>query len=447
MAKYGHDDMRNVLERASARETVGRVAGGAVCKRLLAELGVSVRGRVTSIGAVAEETRADLARPGSIDWEAVESVARRLRRRGGLATDVRGHRPGPCGRGVAGRGLRGLVLGTLPWSGRLRQHGGQARRQAPGRSRVHPRHQGGGDRVRAFANAAQPGSKVHDPFVLRSEGELSVGRKSKQQRRRAGGRHDHRDAPGPSGRHEAYPHAHHSACRRWTCTPWRPCSAHVERSDVTAVPAARVVGEAMVAYVVAAAYLEKFGGDSLADLAGLAVRLRGKIGKERAMAPLVALAGFMGSGKSSVGALAARLLGWRFVDLDAELVAREGMPIAEFFARHGETSFRQKEVEVLAGVLDAHGGRAAKEGLVLALGGGTLLSAGSRRHAGGAWPVSSFSMWTRTGHGNGRVGKAGLWPRIATRFGTLLARRRPGYERAADWILPVGRPWRGRSGA
>jgi chorismate synthase len=45
-------------------------------------------------------------------------------------------------------------------------------------------------------------------------------------------------------------------------------TAHVERSDVTAVPAARVVGEAMVAYVVAAAYMEKFGGDSLTQLLG-----------------------------------------------------------------------------------------------------------------------------------------------------------------------------------
>ena len=75
LAKYGHDDMRNVLERASARETVARVAGGAVCKRLLAELGVTVRGRVTSIGPVATEAQADLARPD----------VHRLGGRGGLA--------------------------------------------------------------------------------------------------------------------------------------------------------------------------------------------------------------------------------------------------------------------------------------------------------------------------------------------------------------------------
>ncbi len=54
------------------------------------------------------------------------------------------------------------------------------------------------------------------------------------------------------------------------------------------------------------------------------------------MAPFIALSGFMGSGKSSVGALAARTLGWRFVDLDAEIVESEGMPIVDFFARYGE---------------------------------------------------------------------------------------------------------------
>ena len=67
------------------------------------------------------------------------------------------------------------------------------------------------------------------------------------------------------------------------------------------------------------------------------------------MAPLVALAGFMGSGKSSVGALSARLLGWRFVDLDDEIVKSAGMTIAEFFERHGEADFRRREVEVLRG--------------------------------------------------------------------------------------------------
>ena len=57
VAKHGHDDIRNVLERASARETVGRVAGGAVCKKLLAEIRVTIRGRVTAIGEVAEAGR------------------------------------------------------------------------------------------------------------------------------------------------------------------------------------------------------------------------------------------------------------------------------------------------------------------------------------------------------------------------------------------------------
>ncbi len=64
LAKYGHDDVRDVLERASARETVGRVAAGAVCKRLLSEMGVTVRGRVIGIGTVRADAIADFARSG-----------------------------------------------------------------------------------------------------------------------------------------------------------------------------------------------------------------------------------------------------------------------------------------------------------------------------------------------------------------------------------------------
>ena len=120
MAKYGHDDMRDVLERASARETVARVAGGAVCKKLLAELGVTVKGRVTSIGPVAAETRADLAQPGSIDWQAVEASPVGCEDAELSEQDVRGHRSGSGCRGIAGWRLRDMVLGRLPRARRLR---------------------------------------------------------------------------------------------------------------------------------------------------------------------------------------------------------------------------------------------------------------------------------------------------------------------------------------
>ena len=217
-----------------------------------------------------------------------------------------------------------------------------------------------------------------------------------------------------------------------------PVEAHVERSDVTAVPAARVVAEAVVAYVVAGAYLDKFGGDSLADVVDSVAAYEKKTGGEGAMAPLVALAGFMGSGKSSVGALCAGLLGWRFLDLDDEIARSAGMTIAEVFQRHGERAFRLREIEALREVLslsEQDGGR--RGGLVLALGGGTLQNpeaAGMLEERGGVvfLDVDADRAWERA--------RGGARPLAQDRdaFTALLAARQSTYESVADWIMPVG---------
>jgi len=92
-------------------------------------------------------------------------------------------------------------------------------------------------------------------------------------------------------------------------------------------------------------------------------------------APVLCLAGFMGSGKSTVGARLARQLGWRFVDLDERIEAAAGITIPQFFERHGEPAFRQMEADQLRAAL----GRAFehKEPTVLALGGGTYAQAGA----------------------------------------------------------------------
>jgi shikimate kinase len=90
--------------------------------------------------------------------------------------------------------------------------------------------------------------------------------------------------------------------------------------------------------------------------------------------PILCLAGFMGSGKTTVGALLARQLAWRFIDLDDKIKESAGITIAQFFERHGEPAFRQLEAEQLRAAL----GRAIelKEGVVLALGGGTYAQPG-----------------------------------------------------------------------
>lgn len=89
---------------------------------------------------------------------------------------------------------------------------------------------------------------------------------------------------------------------------------------------------------------------------------------------ILCLAGFMGSGKTTVGTLLARQLAWRFVDLDDRIEEAAGLTIPQIFERLGEASFRQMEADQLRAAL----GRASelREGTVLALGGGTYAQAG-----------------------------------------------------------------------
>ena len=152
------------------------------------------------------------------------------------------------------------------------------------------------------------------------------------------------------------------------------------------------------------------------------------------MAPFVALTGFMGSGKTSVGRGVAAELAVPFIDLDEELsrVTRSGIP--EFFAAHGESGFRRKEREVLETVLH----RATEgAGLVVALGGGTLESPRAAEllaALGGVvlLDVDAGTAWARV-EGSSR-------PLAVDRqqFAALLARRRTTYYTVADWILPAG---------
>lgn len=86
----------------------------------------------------------------------------------------------------------------------------------------------------------------------------------------------------------------------------------------------------------------------------------------------VVLTGFMGSGKSTVGPLLAQRLGWRFIDADDIIEAETGMPITEFFRRHGEGEFRAREHATIARL-------AAEEALVLALGGGAIETEATRQ--------------------------------------------------------------------
>ena len=136
-----------------------------------------------------------------------------------------------------------------------------------------------------------------------------------------------------------------------------PRKAFKERADICAVPAAAVVAEAEVAFVLARALLEKFGGDSIdAPRRGR----RALPGRDRAVtwARWLVLSGFMGAGKTSVGRRVASRLGCAFVDADREIEARAGMPIPEIFSRRGELWFRRTEETVIRELLAGAAGRA-----------------------------------------------------------------------------------------
>jgi shikimate kinase len=133
---------------------------------------------------------------------------------------------------------------------------------------------------------------------------------------------------------------------------------------------------------------------------------------------LLALAGMMGSGKSTVAALLGRALGRRVVSTDALLVARFGQPIAEVFAGRGEPAFRQAEREVVA---------ALRGDLVVDLGGGAFCDPASaaRLLAAGRvvfLDVSAEEAARRIGAGTARP--------LAASWRPLLARRLPRYRRA-----------------
>lgn len=88
-------------------------------------------------------------------------------------------------------------------------------------------------------------------------------------------------------------------------------------------------------------------------------------GKSTTTPNRIVLTGFMGSGKSTVGPLLAKRLGWRFIDVDDVIEAEAGCKIAELFTRHGEEAFRDREHETIAALV-------ASDALVLALGGGAI---------------------------------------------------------------------------
>ena len=259
--KYDRRDVRDILERASARETAARVACGAVAKRLLAEFDVRIGSHVVSIGSVEAEERAipddlnavtDASPVRCLDEAAAERMMAEIDE-----AKERGDTLGGIFEVVATGlpvGLGSYVSWDLKLDGRLA--GALMSVQAVK----------GVELGLGFTGARRPGSEVHDPIVRAEEKPRTggIGRSTN----RAGGLEGGVTTGEPLAIRGAMKPI--STLRKplpsVDLRDGSPGDAAVERSDVCAVPAAAVVGEAMVALVLADAFLEKFGGDSLAEV-------------------------------------------------------------------------------------------------------------------------------------------------------------------------------------
>lgn len=137
----------------------------------------------------------------------------------------------------------------------------------------------------------------------------------------------------------------------------------------------------------------------------------------------IVLVGFMGAGKSTVGPLLARELGWDFVDLDHQVERRLGMTVAEIFARHGEGRFREAEEEEARAA-------AGRRGLVVAAGGGAFAQPRTRE----VLQEGALTVWLRCGLSAllTRIAEGGDRPLARNRetIASLLVEREPSYRRA-----------------
>jgi chorismate synthase len=259
MQKFGHDDARAVLERASARETAARVAVGELARRLLRQvLGAEVLSHVVALGSVRVP---DGVAPGAQDLERIDAdPVRCLDPAVSVAMQAEvdaAHRDGDTLGGVVEVVICGLPPGLgshVHWDRRLDGRLAAALMSIQAIKGVEV-----GD---GFATAARRGSQAHDEIEAASTG-------MRRLTNRAGGIE--------GGMSTGEPIRLRAAMKPISTVPralstvdvrtGEPAKAINQRSDVTAVPAAGVVAEAMAALVLADAVLEKFGGDSVTETA------------------------------------------------------------------------------------------------------------------------------------------------------------------------------------
>ena len=276
--KYDRVDARDILERASARETTARVAAGALAKRLLDEFGVEIGSHVISLGGIAVGPVAGLPVPLNqaadrsevrvLDATAETEIIRRID-----AAKQSGDTLGGEVEVVA----RGVVVGLgshVSWDRKLDGRLAGMMMSIPAVKGV--------EIGMGFEAARRPGSEVHDPIEGGAAGQRGSGASRGASHApsldpRGGFRRPTNNAGGleggiTTGEPVVVKVAMKPIATLMSPLPTidlasgQPAKAVSERSDVTAVPAMGVIAEAVMALVLARAMLEKFGGDSLAEM-------------------------------------------------------------------------------------------------------------------------------------------------------------------------------------
>ena len=206
--KYDRADARDILERASARETTARVAAAAICRRLLAEFGISIGSHLVHLGGIDARPPAELPEPlnDAADRSPLRTLDADAEQRMIELID-RAKRAGDTLGGVCEVVCRGLPVGLgshVSWDRKLDGRLAGALMSIPAVKGV--------EIGLGFEAARRHGSAVHDELAPGPDRPLAghVAR-AHQPRRRAGGRHDHRRAARPARRDEADQHAHAAA--------------------------------------------------------------------------------------------------------------------------------------------------------------------------------------------------------------------------------------------
>jgi len=258
MWKYKHDDLRPILERASARETAARVAAGAIARAFLTAVGVTVRSHVTQIGSVVAPEQHDLVIEDfdGVDDDPVRCLDPEVSAAMVEEINVLRKKNESLG-GTFEVRVFGLVPGLgghISWEDRLDGRLAQAICSIQSIKGV--------SIGQAWDVAGRPGSAAHDEIFYSEE------RGYYRETNHAGGLEGGMTNGMPlSVRAAIKPISTMTKPLRSVDTATKePAQAHKERTDSTVVPAAAVVGEAMISLALVKTYREKFGGDHMDDV-------------------------------------------------------------------------------------------------------------------------------------------------------------------------------------